>query len=108
MRRFWVVLHIVLGLAWMCTALTLGMKTALLGNEEAVLGKQHGEYHKRRNELAPRSSHLRSAIDWHASSPVLGEAVRRLALPLADRSGGPIAPPQPSRSQPPAPATRVR
>ncbi len=75
-------LHLLLAVAWMSFALAFGIRTALLGNEAAVLGKQRGADLKVRTDIAIKNERLRTAIDWEASAPMLGEAVRRLELPL--------------------------
>jgi hypothetical protein len=75
-------LHIAMAMIWMTVALGLGIKTAILGNEQAALARQRGSDLKERTDLAYQGERLRSAIAWASSPPVLAEAVRRLDLPL--------------------------
>ena len=79
-------LHILFAACWMALALAIGIKTALVGNEEAALAKQRGGDLKAHYELVSQNSRLRAYIDWQTSAPVLAEAVRRLELPLAPSS----------------------
>ncbi len=79
-------LHILFAACWMALALAIGIKTALVGNEEAALAKQRGADLKARYELVAQNSRLRAYIDWQSSPPILAEVVRRLELPLGPSS----------------------
>lgn len=75
-------LHALLAGAWVAVALVIAIKTALLGAEEAALSRQRGADLKARTDLQFQKDRLRTAIDWQTSPPNLGDAVRRLQLPL--------------------------
>ncbi len=82
MRPRYIHLHVVIALAWLGVAVWLGIGTSLLGHDQAALERQRGADLTTRTDLAYQNDRLRAAIDWATSAPVLGQAIRRLGLPL--------------------------
>ena len=74
--------HIAIGVIWVALALVLGMKVALLGNEEISLKKARGADLKSRMTLANEVDQRKRQLDYEASAPALDDAIRGLALPL--------------------------
>ncbi|HYE04370.1 MAG TPA: hypothetical protein VEL07_02510 [Planctomycetota bacterium] len=82
MRLRYTHLHVVIALAWLGFAVWLGIGTSLLGHEQAALERQRAADLATRTDLAYQNDRLRAAIDWATSAPVLGQAIRKLGLPL--------------------------
>ena len=75
--------HIAIGIGWVVIALILGLKIALLGNEEISLKKVRGADLKQRTDLAYQLDRAKSQLEYEASAPALDTAIRNLRLPLA-------------------------
>jgi hypothetical protein len=82
MTRTELIAHIIVAAVWVSLAVVLGLKIALLGNEEAALRRQGGADRKAEVELGFQQDKLKSQLAFEASPPALEEAVRRLQLPL--------------------------
>ncbi|MBA2480372.1 MAG: hypothetical protein H0V44_06900 [Planctomycetes bacterium] len=82
MNRMELIIHIVVAAIWISLAVVLGLKIALLGNEQSALNRQRGIDRKARIELAFQRERVQSQLTFEASPPALEEAVRRLQLPL--------------------------
>jgi hypothetical protein len=82
MNRTELIVHSIIATVWVSLAVVLGLKIALLGNEESALNRQRGVERKARIELAFQQDRLRSQLAFEASPTALDEAVRRLQLPL--------------------------
>ena len=82
MNRTELIVHIVVAAVWVSLAVVLGLKIALLGNEEAGLNRQRGSDRKAQDELGFQQDKLRSQLAFEASPPALEDAVRRLQLPI--------------------------
>ena len=74
--------HIAFACVWIPLALILGLKVALLGNEEIALKKGRGADLKNRISLAHEVDQRKRQLDYEASAPALDEAIRGLGLPL--------------------------
>lgn len=75
--------HVLVACIWIPLALILGLKVALLGNEEIALKKARGADLKSRTDTAYQLERAKSQLDYEASAPALDDAVRALALPLS-------------------------
>lgn len=75
--------HIAFACVWIPLALILGLKVALLGNEEIALKKARGADLKSRTDTAYQLERAKSQLDYEASAPALDDAVRTLGLPLS-------------------------
>ena len=82
MNRIEIIIHITVAAVWISLAVVLGLKIALLGNEEGSLNRQRGIDRKTQLEMVYQRDRLRSQLSFEASPPALEEAVRRLQLPL--------------------------
>jgi hypothetical protein len=75
-------IHIIVAAGWIGLAVVLGLKIALLGNEEAALNRSRGLDRKAQLDLGFQQEKLRSQLDYDASAPALEKAIRQLQLPL--------------------------
>ena len=82
MSRIEIVIHSAVAAVWVCLAVVLGLKIALLGNEQSALNRAAGADRKDRMEMAVQHDRLRAQLAYEASPPALADAVRQLGLPL--------------------------
>jgi hypothetical protein len=82
MTRTELIVHIIVAAVWVSLAVVLGLKIALLGNEEAALNRQRGADRKAQVELGFQQDKLRSQLAFEASPPALDEAVRKVQLSI--------------------------
>ena len=75
-------LHLVMFVIWFSLAFLLGLRLAVLGNEEQSLANARGARLTERTDLAFENDRQRSRLDVEASAPALDEAIRSLGLPL--------------------------
>ncbi len=82
MSKIELVIHALIAAAWVGLAVVLGLKIALLGNEQAALDHGRGQDCKAQYDLSFQQDRLKSQLAFEASPPSLEEAVRRLQLPI--------------------------
>ncbi len=75
-------LHIIIAAVWIPLALFLGIKIALLGNEESALARARGADLKARTDLNYEIDRLKGQLDYESSAATIEVALRRLNLPL--------------------------
>ena len=75
-------LHIIIAAVWIPLALFLGIKIALLGNEESALARARGADLKARTDLNYEIDRLKGQLGYESSAATIEVALRRLNLPL--------------------------
>ena len=75
-------LHIIIAAVWIPLALFLGIKIALLGNEESALARARGADLRARTDLNYEIDRLKGQLDYESSAATIEVALRRLNLPL--------------------------
>lgn len=75
-------LHIAIACVWIPLALFLGIKIALLGNEESALARARGADLKDRTDMNYEIDRLKGQLEYESSAATIDGAVRKLGLPL--------------------------
>jgi len=75
-------LHIVIAAVWITLALFLGIKIAILGNEESALARARGADLKARTDLDYEIDRLKGQLEYESSAATIDGELRKLGLPL--------------------------